>query len=63
MGLLDHIKKLAGHPKEENDEDVLARETSKVRAFRTAEEVAEAARALMEKALELRAEIEAMSHE
>lgn len=63
MGLVERFKKWMGTPDEEEYADDLARETAKVRAYRTADEVAEAARKLTEKALELRAEIEAMSNE
>jgi hypothetical protein len=64
VGLLD---RLMGRPdptieRQEHDAD-LKSETAKVKAYRNAEEVAEAARVLMEKALELRNEIEALSHE
>lgn len=62
MGLLDRFKKSGGQTEKEYQAD-LARETTKVKAYRAAEEVAEAARVLMEKALELRAEIEALSDE
>lgn len=64
MRLAERFKKwMDGAPDEEEYEKDLVRETAKVRAFRTADEVAEAARLLTEKALELRAEIEAMSNE
>jgi hypothetical protein len=64
MGLLDRIKKLVDSTSEEEEYTAdLARETARVRAYRAADEVAEAARLLSLKALELRAEIEAMSHE
>lgn len=63
MGLLDRLRKTMKVKEEEEYEAALERETSKVKAYRTAEEVAEAAKVLMEKALELRAEIEAMSDE
>lgn len=42
---------------------MLAHESAKVKAFRTADEVAEAARVLMQKALELREEIEELPSE
>lgn len=61
MGVVDRIKKLIDRAEQEDYADDLARETAKVRAYRTADEVAEAARVLMMKAKELRAEIEAMS--
>lgn len=63
MGLLDRIKEIVSPDSEEEYQADLARETAKVRAYRTADEVAAAAKQLMNKALELRKEIEAMSDE
>ena len=62
MGLLDWLKK-SDESAEEDYRAELALETSKVRAYRTADEVVTAANNLMKKVLELRTEIEAMKHE
>jgi hypothetical protein len=59
MGLFDRLKKKPDRA-DKDYQEALAQETSKVKAYRAAEEVAEASRQLMLKALELRAEIEAM---
>lgn len=59
MKLLDRILGREDNATEREDYNaMLAHESAKVRAFRTADEVAEAARVLMQKALELREEIE-----
>jgi hypothetical protein len=63
MGLFDRLKKVISDAEEEEYEADLARESAKVRAYRISDEVAEASRVLMDKALELRAEIEAMNDE
>lgn len=63
MGLANRFKKWIGVADEEEYNEDLARETARVKAYRAADEVAEAAQKLTQKALELRAEIEAMSHE
>lgn len=66
MKLLERIKSAIGPADVADDEEyaaALAQETAKVKAYRTADELAEASRKLMLKALELRAEIEAISDE
>jgi hypothetical protein len=64
MSLLNKILGRDDADTEREDYDaMLAHESAKVRAFRTADEVAEAARVLMQKALELREEIEELPSE
>lgn len=63
MGIFDRLKKAISTAEKEEYESDLARESAKVRAYRAADEVTEASKALMKKALELRAEIEALANE
>ena len=64
MSLLDRIFGRADSATRREDYDTAVRqESAKVKAYRTADEVAKAAQVLMHKANELRAEIEGLPDE
>lgn len=66
MGVISFLQRwfeLGGENDDSEYQEKLEHETAKVRAYRAADELSIAARSLMEKALELRSEIEGMADE
>lgn len=63
MGLLDRFLQKSDTEAKAELEEELRLETAKVRAYRRADEMVSAANELMQKAKELRAEIEAIDSE